>query len=70
MPLGQLLEEIPRFPGNWHKVKTFICIGKDGPRCYIKEQLLEIISYAGHKGIASNEVVTMLQEMCNKNPKK
>ncbi len=63
LPLEQLLEEIPGLSGNWHKVKTFICIGKDEPWGYIKEQLSEITSYAEREGIAASEVIKMFREM-------
>lgn len=63
LPLEQLLEEIPGFSGSWHKVKTFICIGKDEPWGYIKEQLSEITSYAEREGITANDVIKVFQEM-------
>ncbi|MCI9079137.1 MAG: hypothetical protein HFH68_09490 [Lachnospiraceae bacterium] len=63
LPLAQLLEEIPRLSADWHKVKTFICIGKDEPWNYIKEQLSEIASYAEHEGISAVDIVKVFQEM-------
>ncbi len=66
MPLGQLLEKMPGFPGKWNKVKIIIAITKDEPANYIKEQLLSVFNYAAREEISYGKVMEISQEITEK----
>lgn len=63
MPMEQYLREIAeKYPDVSRKYKITIEITKEEPERYVKEALLQVLSYAGQEGIPADRVLELLED--------